>query len=418
MQDFANKNGLFAVLDIGTSGTRCLIAKVGENGEPTIAGHGIALSKGVKNMTIVNLADAGKSIGKATDDAEGEAEAGIEKILCNAVVEQTQSVIVNVKIPLKTGAVTQADLSAVRDAALEKIDFKDKQALHCFPVEYVLDDKAFHGDDFEPEGLNGDTFGMAVHVILCEKNPLRTLHKAIDQAHLDCAGMVSSPYAAGLACLTPDEAERGCCVVDLGAGSTGIAVFKGSQLIYETSLPVNSSHITNDIAAWLHVSKKDAEIIKCKYGAAQASDAFDLQEIDYKPFGDEYMISHTRKELCDAVIRPRVEEIFRYVAKALKKSGFDKACGDFVLTGGGSQLQSILNVAAKELSPNVRLGVPLNVHDPKRFVEKAAYPLFTGCFGLLRYIFKERMYATSHKSDNTVKRNSVSKIFHWFLENC
>lgn len=79
MQDFANKNGLYAVLDIGTSGTRCLIAKVGENGEPTIAGHGIALSKGVKNMTIVNLADAGKSIGKAMDDAEGEAEAGDRK---------------------------------------------------------------------------------------------------------------------------------------------------------------------------------------------------------------------------------------------------------------------------------------------------------------------------------------------------
>ena len=282
----------------------------------------------------------------------------------------------------------------------------------------MLDGKSFQGDDFEPEGLNGDVFGMTVHAILCEKNPLRTLYKAVDQAHLVCAGTVSSPYVAGLACLTADEAERGCCVVDLGAGSTGVAVFKGSQLIFETSLPVNSSHITNDIAAWLHISNKDAEKIKCRYGAAVAADAFDLQEIDYKPFGDEYMISHTRKELCDAVIRPRVEEIFRYVAKTLKKQGLQKECADFVLTGGGSQLQSVLNVAAKELSPNVRLGAPLNVNDKKRIVEKAAYPLFTGCFGLLRYIFKERMYASSHKSDNPVKRNSFSKIFHWFLENC
>ena len=412
MYQVMNKNGLIAALDIGTSKVCCVLAKPESDGTLSIAGAGMHQNKGVSNGRISDLEKTVACIGAAVDAAEATGGA-IEKVFSNALIREIDSFLIKEELVLPTGDVGEEDLVHLRTLAQNKIVSDSREILHCFPVSYSLDDNKSLND---PRGLCGERLGIILHTILCEKNPLRNEYKAIERCHLRCAGTVAAPYATGLACLSEEERTQGAAVIDLGEGSTGIGVFKDSQLIYATNLPVSCSHITKDIMFGLNTSFAQAERLKLLKGAAFSPQSYAFEEITVTPPGDDFPSYRTRRDLTEIII-PRTVEIFEHVQKTLKKQNLDKTCHNFVLTGGGSQLQSIRELASETLKANVRLGVPVGINDKSRLIPRAAYPLYMGSFGLLKYAAQSQT-RTALKRDFANGQNKFLRFFQWFLDNC
>ena len=412
MTNLVNKNGIIGVLDIGTSKTCCLLARI-EGHDAQIIGAGSHVCKGLQGGRIADLAETVASIGAAVDAAEKQAGEVIDSVVVNAPLREFSSDLTSSCVELFDEEVSDADISRLRAKAESAIHTGDKEILHCFPVAYLLDDNRILND---PRGLFGQKLGVVIHTMLCDKDPLRNLSKAADMSHLKCSAAVASPYAAGLACLTEEERRQGVAVVDLGAGSTGVAVFKEGQLIYAAKLPLNAAHITHDIEFCFSTSFAEAERLKILKGAAFAPQSYGAEEISVASVGEDFKSVHTRKELAEIII-PRVEETFKAVRNALKEKKLDGVCRNYVLTGGGSQLQSVREFASEYLKRNVRIGTPVVPFDKKHLIADASLPFYMGCFGLLSYALN-RQIDVPHQKEMPQHQSKIFRFFRMLLDNC
>ena len=412
MANLVNKNGIIGVLDIGTSQTCCLLARV-EGNDAQIIGTGSHVCKGLQGGRIADLAETVASVGAAVDAAEKQAGELIDSVVVTAPLREISSDLTSAYVDLYDEEVSDTDISRLRAKAESAINTGDKDILHCFPVAYLLDDNRILND---PRGLFGQKLGVVIHTMLCEKDPLRNLSKAADMSHLKCSVAVASPYAAGLACLTEEERRQGAAVVDLGAGSTGVGVFKEGQLIFAAKLPVNAAHITHDIEYCFSTSFAEAERLKTLKGAAFAPQSYAAEEFSVSSVGEDFKSTHTRKELAEVII-PRVEETFKAVRDRLKEKKLDGVCRNYVLTGGGSQLQGIREFASEYLKRNVRIGVPVASFDKKHLIAAPSLPFYTGCFGLLSYALN-RQVDVPHQKEMPLRQSKIFRFFRTLLDNC
>ena len=376
------RHGTLAALDIGTTKVCCFIAEMDDGERIGVRGVGHQASRGVRSGAIVDMDGVERSILSAVHAAEQMAGTQIDRVIVNLSCGQPSSRTIGLEIAIDGHQVNDVDVRRALDQGRRYQVDSDRAIIHSIPVGYIIDG---NGSIRDPRGMYGDRLGIELHVVTAAETALRNLTGCVERAHLDIDAVVVSAYASGLACLVEDEMDLGVTVIDLGGGTTSIAVFYEGEVVFTDQIPVGGQHVTNDIAHGLSTPVVHAERMKTLYGSAIASPADEHEVIDVPPIGEEdhAQSNHVPKSLLTGIIQPRLEEIFELVRARLELSGFAKVAGRrVVLTGGGSQLSGVRDLAALILDKQIRMGRPTRLDG---LADATQGPAFSTCAGLLAY---------------------------------
>ena len=386
------RSALIAALDIGTSKIACLIARLKprppqdvlrkRSHSVEIIGIGHTRAKGIKSGTVVDLGEAEEAVRQAVAAAERMAGVEADSVLVSVSAGRITSELYAATVHVAGPTVHNADIERVLAAGTRHSVRDGRVVLHSLPIAYALDDNRGARD---PRGMLAQRLGVDMHVVTADVAALRNLMLAIEHCHLGVQAMVASPYMSGLAVLADDEADLGAALIDIGAGTTTIAVFSGGHFVHADGFAVGGHHITMDLARGLTTSIADAERLKTLYGSVLAGTSDDRDVISVPPVvGDEreppHMIS---RAAIIGVVKPRMEEILEMVRDRLAASPFAaEPRGRIVLTGGASQLTGLSELAGRILGRQVRIGRPLGISG---LPEAAKGPAFAAAAGLLVY---------------------------------
>ena len=373
------QSGPFGVLDIGSSKIVCLIARVESDGSFRILGTGWQRSEGVRAGGIVDIERAERVIRAAVGLAEEQAGTHLRTITVNVSGGQPESRLLGIRWPINGRAVTEQDVRRVLLEGRGRAAAEGRHIVHAVPLSFSADDTA--GVD-DPRGLYCDNLTARVHVVDAQQTALRTLDACLQRGGLGIAGLASAPMAAGIATLVEDEKMLGATVIDMGGGTTGMAVFADGQLLHTAILPVGGQHVTQDIARMLSAPLTQAERLKTLYGSVQPSPDDDREMLTIRQVGEpEHAILKVPRQAVVGIIIPRLEETFEMVRERLDALG-TVAGNRVVLTGGASQLQGVRELASSVLGRPVRLGRPAM---PRGLPETAAGPGFATALGLVAW---------------------------------
>jgi cell division protein FtsA len=408
------RGSLVAALDIGTTKICCLIARV-EAETPRVLGIGHQISRGVKGGLIVDLEAAGTSVVNAVHAAEQMAGETIEHVVVNLSGGFSASRIVKAEIGVAGREIDDAELQRVLEKGYQLREPGERQIVHSVPVGFSIDDSRGIRD---PRGMFGERLGVNMNIVGARAAGVRNHSAAVGRAHLAVEALVVSPYAAGLSCLVADEIELGVTIIDMGGGTTTVAVFFDGNLIFADSVAVGGGHVTNDIARGLSTTVAHAERMKTLFGSAIAAGNDERETIAVPQLGeeDEGNVNHVPKSLLTGIIAPRIEETFELVRDRLEASGFDKIAGRrVVLTGGACQLQGAREFAGLILDKQVRVGRPLRVDG---LAEATAGPAFSTTVGLLHFALSERAEPARGRRRPARRRSGpFGRLGHWLREN-
>ena len=381
-----------AALDVGTSKVACLIARLEPQPPQEVLrrrSHGVRVlgfahtaAAGMKGGGVVDLVEAEQMIGNAIEIAENGARVQLQSVVVSLSGGRLGSQRFIADIALAGGAVTDSEITRVLAAASRHSVRDGRAVLHSLPIGYQLD--AASGIR-EPRGMLGSRFGVDMHMVTAEVATVRNLMLTVERSHLHVEAMVSSPYASGLAVLADDEADLGAATIDLGAGTTTFAVFSGGRFLHADGFALGARHVTMDLARGLNTRIADAERIKAIYGSVMSGGSDERDMITVPPVGDDEREppQFVSRAALTRIIKPRVEEILEMVRDRLVASPFAaEPRGRVVLTGGGSQLAGIADLAARILKRPVRIGRPLGLSG---LPEAAKGPAFAVTAGLLVY---------------------------------
>jgi cell division protein FtsA len=410
----ARPRGTVGVVDIGSSKLCCFIAHR-RDGEPQIAGIGHQVSRGVKGGVIVDIEAASRSILAAIHAAEQMAGETLSEVVVNLSGGFNPSRLIKSEINVNGREITDHDMRRVLDNGHLIKEPAEREVVHSIPVGFSIDQSRGIRD---PRGMFGQRLGVNMHVVTAQQAAVRNLTQCIGRCHLEIGALVVSPYAAGLAALVEDETELGVTVVDMGAGTTGIAVFFDGNLVFTDTVPVGGGHVTNDIARGLSTPLAHAERMKTLYGCAIASSADERETITVPQVGeeDESQANHVPKSLLVGIISPRLEETFELVRDRLEHSGFDKIAGRrVVLTGGACQLPGVRELAGLILDKQIRIGRPLRIDG---LAEATGGPAFATSAGLVQFALSERAETPRRGRALTEEPGGVFLRFgQWIREN-
>jgi cell division protein FtsA len=424
---FSRRPSIVSVLDVGTTKVCCLIARLtprpasdclpGRTHSVEVLGIGHQRSRGMKSGVVSNLDQAEQSIRQAVDAAERMAGVTVESLIVNLSCGRLASETYTAGVGLAGQPVSETDIGRVLAAGRRHSVSDGRGVVHSLPIGYSLDADSGIAD---PRGMIGSRLGVDMHVVTADAPPLRNLELCINRCHLSIEMMVATPYASGLATLADDEAELGSACIDFGGGTTTIAVFMKGQFVHTDAIAVGGQHITTDIARGLSAKLEDAERMKTMHGSALPSIADDRDFLSVPPIGDDEgeMATQVPRSSLTRIIRPRVEEILELVRDRLNASGFAGMVGRrMVLTGGGSQLNGIVEAARRILARNVRLGRPLGVSG---MPDVARGPAFSTAVGLLIYPQVAEMEQFDAGYDTYFQKTGtggyLARVGQWFKE--
>lgn len=377
---------LIAVLDVGSSKVVCFIARIDEVGRPTVIGIGHQVSQGIKGGAVIDMEVAEQSIGTAVNAAEKLAGETIREVVLNLSGGHPTSQTMAVEVAISGHEVGEGDVRRAMRAHGHAHVPPDSEIVHAIPVDFAVDGaRGIH----DPRGMFGTTLSVDLHLVSAATGAVRNLMTCIGRCHLACETLVVSPYAAGLACLVEDEKQLGCAVLDLGGGTTSLAVFLEGRMVFSDCIPVGGNHVTSDIARGLSTPLAHAERLKTLFGSCTSSIADDRETLHVPLVGEEEPArsTHVPKSLLTGIIQPRMEETLELVRGRLEASGFSKVAGRrVVLTGGGSQLQGVRELAQQVLDKQVRMGRPAPL---RGLAEATAGPAFAVAVGLVGYAVEQ-----------------------------
>jgi cell division protein FtsA len=378
------RGSLIAAIDIGTTKIVCFIARR-EAGGPRIIGIGHQVSRGIKAGQIVDLGAAATSMLNAVHAAEQMAGETIRQVVVNLSGAFPPSRIVPVEIQVGGREIEGADMKRVLAQGDAWREPADRQVLHAIPVGFSIDGSRGIRD---PRGMFGDRLAVNMHIVSAASAAVRNILGAVGRCHLEVSGMVVSPYAAGLSALVEDETELGATVIDMGGGTTSIAVFYDGAILHVGSVGIGGALVTQDVAKGLSTPLAEAERLKTLFGSAIPSMADERETISVPVTGeDESQANAVPKSHLIGIIRPRLEETFELVRNQLEHSGFDRLAGrQAVLTGGACQLPGTRELAAMILDKQVRIGRPTRVAG---LAEATGGPAFATSAGLLHFASSE-----------------------------
>ncbi len=384
-----SKQSVIVGLDVGTTKVCALVAEPSEKGSLEIKGLSVVKSQGMRKGVIVDLESAIKSVEKAIDEASQRTGVQIESAFVG-VAGSHISTMRNRGVTLISGEareIGKEDLNRVMEAAQAVSIPQDKRVIHVLPMEFIVDGQ---GGIKDPLGMAGIKLEAEVLIILGSYTSIQSTINCVVRAGVEVEGTLLEPLASAEAVLYPAEKELGVLVIDIGGGTTDMAVFLEGNIKHTAVIPVGGDHITSDIATVFKIPLSVAEDIKIKYGCASLDMAEAGLDIELKtPVGKgESGGSIPHRELCD-VIEARVEEMFILVKKELSRS----QCSAYlpagvVITGGVALLKGIDEVARRVLDLPVRIGRPLDVGGLSDMV---ASPIFSTAVGLVRYGFQQRI---------------------------
>ncbi len=386
------RSAVVCALDIGTSKIACLVARLKPCAAPEvlrrrthaieILGMGHTRAGGIKAGTVVNLGEAEQTIGHAVDAAERMAGVHVDSVILSVSAGRMASERFAATVPLRGPMAAETDIARVLAAGSQHSVRHGRTVLHSLPIGYSIDDNRGIRD---PRGMLGRTLGVDMHVVTIDAATARNLMLAVERCHLAVEAMVAAPYVAGVAVLADDEADLGAAVVDIGAGTTTIAVFAGGRFVHADGFALGGSHVTLDLARGLSARLADAERIKTLHGNAMPGPSDDRDVVPVPSVGeDEGEPPHlVPRAALVRIINPRVEEILEMVRDRLAASPFAaEPGGHVVLTGGASQLAGLPDLAMRILGRQVRIGRPLGVSG---LADATKGPAFAAAAGLLIY---------------------------------
>ena len=411
-----NRLTTIAALDIGSSKVCCVIAKISRDKKINIVGYGYNASHGIKNGVITDINKATLSVCNAVEAAEQMANERIDRVIINVSGDKVRSFMKDASISInKNHPISEHDVNKVIDKGTNKINVDGCNLVHCLPVSYRLD----MGEEIkDPRNIYGENLAVNILLGLIPDIQYKNIASVVENAHLEIAGKAFSAYASGLSCLVDDELEIGATVVDIGGGTTSIARFKHGHPVYFSSIPVGGNNVTNDITVGLTTSFSHAERLKILHGCAFMTSQDKTEMINVYPVGEEddnYIKQIPKAELI-SIITPRIEEIFELINQKLEEQGLgDISSHRVVLTGGGSQLTGIREVASMVLDKQVRIGKPKNILN---LPDSLSNPAFSTCIGLLLFAINY----TEKKPGKIINKpinssGKFGKIFGWLKQN-
>jgi cell division protein FtsA len=419
------RSALVAALDVGTSKIACLIGRLKPRQSQDVLpqrshsidvlGFGHTLARGIKAGAVIDLADAEAAVRQAVDAAERSAKMQLHSVVVSVSAGRPASELFSASIDVAS-SISERDIARVLTAGSRHSTRPGRAVLHSLPIGYVLDNANGIRD---PRGMLGRRFGIDMHVATTDVSVARNLMLAIERCHLDVEAMVASSYVAGLSTLADDEADLGAALIDMGAGTTTIAVFSGGRFTHADGFALGGRHVTLDLARGLNARISDAERIKTLYGSVLSGAADERDMIAVPPVDNDEREAPqfvSRANLV-RIIKPRIEEILEMVRDRLASSPFaSEPRGRVVLTGGASQLNGLAGLATQILGRPVRIGRPLGISG---LPEQAKGPAFAAATGLLIYpqqAHLEHFEPRATRQSATGKSGYIARVGRWLRE--
>jgi cell division protein FtsA len=420
------RSALAASLDIGTSKIACMIARLkpcppsdalrGRSHAAELIGYSQIQSRGVKAGAVVDLAECEQAVRQAVALAERMAKLRVESVLLSVSGGRLQGQLVEAAADLRGGAVTAADISRVTSTGMRHATGEGRSVLHTLPVGYRIDGVKGIRD---ARGMVAREFGVDLNVVNIDAAVARNLMLVVERCHLNVEALVASPYAAGLAVLTEDEADLGAAVVEMGAGSTTIATYSGGRFVHASGFAVGGHHITMDLARGLSACIADAERIKTLYGTVLTggSDARELMSVPTAGDNDQDVPQIVSRATIANIVRQRAEEIFEMVRDRLKDSPFAaEPKGRVVLSGGASQLAGVAELATQILGIPVRVGRPLGFGRLPAEAKTASFAVPTGLLIYPQYAHLEHVEPRHTRHVRTGTDGYLGRVGRWLRE--
>jgi len=410
------------VLDAGTRKMCCLVARllpashwqeVSLASRIRVIGYGYQLSRGVMSGRIADMDAAERTVRSVVAKAEKAADVTVNEVYVTTSLGPLTSQSFTASVDLPTGAVTARDMERVMRAASEYAARNGQMVLHSVPFGYTL---GYESGITDPLGMIGDTLKVDVHTVSADALPLKNLKHCIERSHLSVTGAAVAAYASGRAVITDSEAHAGVTCIDMGAGTTGVAIFAGGSFIYGDSIDIGGNHITGDIAHAFSTPLIEAERLKTLHASVFAGG----ERGGYLPAGelddDELMSAHLSKaELAD-IVRIRLEQIFTEIRDRLHANGVAAMSGNrIVLTGGASELLGAADFAAQIFNKQPRLGRPRAVSG---LPGQETGPAFAAPVGLLIHLLEDDLRLESVVTPEIIaaSQSYLARVGQWLKE--
>ncbi len=406
----ANKN-LIVGLDIGTSKVVVIAAEVTSDGTFEIIGMGSHPSSGLKKGVVANIETTVNAIQRALEEVELMANCKIHDVYTGVAGNHIKSFNSHGMVAIKDREVSELDVERVMETAKAVNIPANQQVLHILNQEFIIDGQE---DVREPIGMNGIRLEVKVHIVTGSISAVQNIMKCVLRCGLEVGDVVLQPLASSMAVLSEDEKDLGVCLVDIGGGTTDIAVFNQGAIRHTAVIPIAGDQVTNDIAMALRTPTKDAEDIKCRYGCALKGMADSREMIEVLGVGERGTRQLSRQTLAE-VIEPRVEELYLLVQKELRRSGFEELLSSgIVITGGSSSLLGMVELGEEIFHMPVRLGLPLYRGS---LAEVVRTPRFSTGVGLIiAGIEQNRHHHKARLQGNSFKL-ILERIGNWFQRN-
>ncbi len=373
------KQDLLVGLDIGTSKIACVVAEASPDGKVDVIGIGTHPSRGLRKGVVVNIESTVESIRLAVEEAELMAGVEIHSVFAGIAGSHIRGYNSHGVVATKNNEVTQEDVERVIDAAKAMNIPADQQILHILPQEFIIDNQ----DGIrEPIGMNGVRLEAKVHIVTAAVSSVQNIIKCCNRCDLDVADLVLEQVASSEAVLQQDEKDIGVALVDIGGGTTDIAVFLDGAIRHTAVIPIGGDHLTNDLVIGLRTSAREADQLKKKYGACLTSMVSPDEQVEIPSVGGRPPRPMPRQVMAQ-ILEPRMEELFELVKAELERSGFQELiAAGLVITGGSALLDGVIELAEDIFDMPVRLGRP---HGVGGLVDVVSSPMYATGVGLVLY---------------------------------
>ena len=404
-------NNLIVGLDIGTSKVVAIVGEITPEGGIDIIGIGTQPSRGLKKGVVVNIESTVQSIQRAVEEAELMAGCQIRSVYAGIAGSHVRSINSHGIVAIKEKEVTAADVARVIDAAKAVAIPADQRILHVLPQEFIIDSSEGIRD---PISMSGVRLEAKVHLVTGAMSAAQNIIKCVRRCGLEVDDIILEQLASSASVLTEDEKELGVCLVDIGGGTTDIAVFTDGAIRHTAVIPIAGDQVTNDIAVALRTPTQYANDLKIKYACALRQLAAEGETIEVPSVGDRPPRRLARQTLAE-VVEPRYEELLSLVLAELRRSGFEELCAaGVVLTGGSSKMEGVIELAEEIFHMPVRLGYPQHVSGLSDIVRN---PIHATGVGLLLFGNRQRSGLSSYRLDDTSESGILARMKSWFQGN-
>jgi len=370
-------------LDIGTSKVVCLVGSYSENGKLNVSALGSYPSSGLKKGVVVNIDATTDAIKKAVEQAQKMIEEPIKSVFVGIAGNHIKSLNSHGAVGIKDKEVKPADIDRVIDSAQAVSIPSDQKVLHVLPQEFIIDDQDGIRD---PLGMSGVRLESKVHLVTCSNSAILNIEKCVKNCGLKVNKYVLEQLASSYSILSDDEKELGVCLVDIGGGTTDIAIFNSGSIVFTGVIPIAGDQVTSDIAQALRTPTSQAEEIKQKHGCSVAEFTKDDETIEVMGVGGRPPRELSRRSLAE-IVEPRYVELFELVKAEISRNGFENDIpAGIVLTGGTSKMEGVVELAESIFQTSVRLGIPNDFSGMENILQN---PIYATSIGLVEHGYSQ-----------------------------